>query len=153
MWCAEIADGGVRVAVVCRGMQYSLLKSRFSRGQGIDGPGHAVGEAGHEVEAHCGVVGVVPLVARFSGVGFEVVEFAAARAVCADEFVAIGAYHGGMGGRIFMTWHGVVIFTVDVVAGAGRGVSRLLVVVGGCVLAWRDGGRGRPIRGWWARGQ
>ena len=53
---------------------------------------------------------------RFSGVGFEVVEFSAARAVCSDEFVAVGADHGGMGWRIFMALHGVVIFAVDVVA-------------------------------------
>ncbi len=53
---------------------------------------------------------------RFSGVGFEVVEFATASAVCGDEFVAVGAYHGGMGGRIFVALHGVVIFAVDVVA-------------------------------------
>ncbi len=97
-------------------MKFSLLKSRFSRRQGINGPGHAVGKAGHEVEAHGGVVGVVPLVVRFSGVSFEVVEFATARAVCGDEFVAMGAYHGGVGGRIFMAGHGVVIFGVDVVA-------------------------------------
>ena len=97
-------------------MKFSFLKSRFSRRQGINGPGHAVGKAGQEVEAHGGVVGVVPLVVRFSGVGFEVVEFAAARAVCGDEFVAVGAYHGGMGWGIFMAGHGVVIFAVDVVA-------------------------------------
>ena len=53
---------------------------------------------------------------RFSGVGFEVVEFASASAVCGDEFVAVGAHHGGMGGRIFMALHGVVVFAVDVVA-------------------------------------
>ena len=97
-------------------MKFSLLKSRFSRRQGINGPGHAVGETGHEVESHGGVVGVVPLVVRFSGVGFEVVEFTTASAVCGDEFVAVGAYHGGMGWRIFMAGHGVVIFAVDVVA-------------------------------------
>ncbi len=97
-------------------MKCSLLKSRFSRGQGINGPGQAVGKAGHEVEAHGGVVGVVPLVVRFSGVGFEVVEFAFASAVCGDEFVAVGADHGGMGWRIFVARHGVVIFAVDVVA-------------------------------------
>ena len=97
-------------------MKYSFLKPCFSRGQGIDGPGHSVGKAGHEVEAHSGVVGVVPLVVRFIGVGFEVVEFATSSAVCGDEFVAVGAYHGGMGGRIFVALHGVVIFAVDVVA-------------------------------------
>ena len=32
-------------------MKFSLLKSRFSRRQGINGPGHAVGETGHEVES------------------------------------------------------------------------------------------------------
>ena len=84
--------------------------------EGIYGPGHAVGKAGHEVESYGGVVGVVPLVVRFSGVGFEVVEFATASAVCGDEFVAVGAYHGGMGGRIFVALHGVVVFAVDVVA-------------------------------------
>ena len=97
-------------------MKLSLLKSRFSRRQGIDGPGHAVGKAGHEVESYGGVVGVVPLVVRFRGVGFEVVEFAATSAVCSDEFVVVGAYHGGMGWRIFMALHGVVVFAVDVVA-------------------------------------
>ena len=97
-------------------MQCSLLKPGFSRGQGINGPGHAVGKAGHEVEAHGGVVGVVPLVVRFSEIGFEVVEFASASAVCGDEFVAVGADHGGMGWRIFVALHGVVIFAVDVVA-------------------------------------
>ena len=97
-------------------MKFSFLKPCFSRGQGINGPGHAVGKAGHEVESYGGIVGVVPLVVRFIGVGFEVVEFAAARAVCSDEFVAVGAYHGGMSWRIFMTWHGVVVFAVDVVA-------------------------------------
>ena len=97
-------------------MKFSFLKPCFSRGQGIDGPGHAVGEAGHEVEAHSGVVEVVPLVVRFRGVGFEVVEFAATRAVCSDEFVVMGAYHGGMGWWIFVALHGVVVFAVDVVA-------------------------------------
>ncbi len=97
-------------------MKFSFLKPCFSRGQGIDGPGHAVGKAGHEVESYGGVVGVVPLVVRFRGVGFEVVEFSAARAVCSDEFVTVGADHGGMGWRIFMAGHGVVIFAVDVVA-------------------------------------
>ena len=97
-------------------MKISFLKSCFSRGQGIDGPGHAVGKAGHEVESYGGVVGVVPLVVRFRGVGFEVIDFATTRAVCGDEFVAVGAYHGGMCGRIFMALHGVVIFAVDVVA-------------------------------------
>ncbi len=97
-------------------MQCSLLKPCFSRGQGINCPGHAVGKAGHEVESYGVVVGVVPLVVRFSGVGFEVVEFAATRAVCSDEFVLMGAYHGGMGWRVFVALHGVVIFAVDVVA-------------------------------------
>ncbi len=97
-------------------MKCSLLKSRFSRGQGIDGPGHAVGKAGHEVESYGGVVEIVPLVVRFSGVGFEVIDFASASAVCGDEFVAVGADHGGMGWRIFVALHGVVIFAVDVVA-------------------------------------
>ena len=121
-------------------MQFSLLKSCFSRGQGIDGPGHAVGEAGHEVEFYGGVVGVVPLVVRFRGVGFEVVEFATASAVCCDEFVAVGAYHGGMCGRIFMALHGVVIFAVDVVAVLveGRVAFQEWLEVRPCMAGWRS---------------
>ena len=115
-------------------MNFSLLKSGFSGGHGIDGPGHAVGKAGHEVESYSGVVGVVPLVVRFSGVGFEVIDFASARAVCGDEFVAVGAYHGGMGGRIFVARHGVVIFAVDVVAVLVEGRVAFQELVEGAAL-------------------
>ena len=73
---------------------------------------------------------------RFSGIGFEVVEFAAARAVCGDEFVAMGAYHGGMGWRVFMAGHGVVVFAVDVIA----------VLVEGRV-AFQEGVEGAALHG------